>query len=396
MTSASDRISSRPHETAVPRVEERDGVWHIRSAEAARQILRERDATTQAGFTAESLTGRLKDTPILFMDGEPHRKQRAKVARHFAPATVSARYRAFMEDRADALIDEMADELVSRLDRVTLRYSVEVASQVIGLTDSRADRMARRLETFFDQPPFDLTRPGVGRSRFQTIRAALAGNLPLLVFYLADVRPAIRSRRARPQDDVITHLLAEGYSDSGILIECVTYGAAGMATTREFISMATWHFLRTPPLRERYLAAGQAERHAILGEILRLEPVVGHLFRRATTDIVVHDEGRTHTIPRGALIDLGIRQTNADERIVGAEPDRLLPCRELPKGWPESVLSFGDGPHRCPGNALALHESDAFLTRLLARDLDLVAAPRLAWDELISGYCLRDFELKVR
>lgn len=396
MTSASDRISTRPHEQSKPRVEERDGVWLIRSAEVARQVLRARDATTQAGFTAESLTGRMKDTPILFMDGEPHRQQRAKVARYFAPKTVATRYHAFMEARADALIASMADQPTSRLDRVTLRYSVEVASQVIGLTNSDMDKMAGRLEKFFDQPPFDLTRPGVGRSRFQAIRAAIAGNLPMLAFYLADVRPAIVARRKDPQEDVITHLLGEGYADSGILIECVTYGAAGMVTTREFISMATLHFLRTPPLRDRYLTAGEPERLAILGEILRLEPVVGHLFRRAQADLTVTDGDQTHTIPQGALIDLGTRQTNADERIVGAEPERICPGRDLPKGWSEEVMSFGDGPHKCPGNALALRESDVFLTRLLGHDLELVTEPHLEWDELIAGYGLRGFEIAVR
>ena len=45
-----------------------------------------------------------------------------------------------------------------------------------------------------------------------------------------------------------------GYADSGILIECVTYGAAGMATTREFISMTVLHLLADADLRARYLA----------------------------------------------------------------------------------------------------------------------------------------------
>ena len=320
MPTTGTRIANRPGETDAPRIECVDGVWHLRSTMAVREVLRERDATTQAGFTAEAIVSRMKQVPILFMDGEPHRQQRAKVARFFAPKVVSTRYRDLMEARADALIAAMADAGVSRLEQVTLRYSVEVAAQVIGLTNSPIGPMARRLEKFFDQPTFDLTKPGLGRSRFQAIQAAIAGNIPMLVFFLADVWPAIRARRKHREQDVISHLIDEGYGNAAILIECVTYGAAGMVTTREFLSMATLHLTRDDALRERYLAAEEAERLAILHEILRLEPVVGHLYRRAQRDITITDGDQTHTIAAGDLIDLGIRQTNTDPSIVGADP----------------------------------------------------------------------------
>ncbi len=44
----------------------------------------------------------------------------------------------------------------------------------------------------------------------------------MLAFYVADVRPAIAARRKAPAEDVISHLLAEGYPKPAILIECVT------------------------------------------------------------------------------------------------------------------------------------------------------------------------------
>ena len=396
MTTRNERISDRPGERASPAVEQVGGIWHLRGTMAVTAVLRERDATTQAGFTAEVLAARMKEQPILFMDGEEHRRQRAKVARYFAPKTVTTRYRDLMERRAEALVAEMADAGTSRLEQVTLRYSVEVAAQVIGLTNSPIRPMSRRLERFFDQPAFDLTKEGLGRSRFQQIEAVVSGNLPMLVFFVRDVWPAIRARRKQRRQDVISHLLDEGYSPMGILMECVTYGAAGMVTTREFLSMATLHLLRNDALRRRYLAADEPERLAVLHEVLRLEPVVGHLYRRAQRDIEVVDGETVHTIPAGALIDLGIRAANADESVVGVEPLRVCPGRDLPRGIGDEVMSFGDGPHKCPGNALAIQESDVFLQRLLRRDVQIVAEPRLQWDELISGYALRGFELAVR
>ncbi len=237
-----------------------------------------------------------------------------------------------MERRAEALVTEMAADGTSRLEQVTLRYSVEVAAQVIGLTNSPIGPMSRRLERMFDQPAFDLTQEGLRRSRFQQVQAVVRGNLPLLAFLARDVWPAIRARRKQRREDVISHLLDEGYGPMGILIECVTYGAAGMVTTREFLSTATLHLLRNDALRERYLVAGETERLAILHEVLRLEPVVGHLFRRAQRDIEVVDGETVHTIPAGALIDLGIRAANADGSVVGDEPLRVCPGRDLPRG----------------------------------------------------------------
>ena len=394
-TEARDRRVSRlPGEAARPRVERRDTTWHLRSTEAVRQVLREKDATRQAGFAVEAIPeGTLKQRPILFMDGDEHRRQRSKIARFFAPKTVSSRYRDLMVARADALVADAVAAPSFRLDDLSLQYSTEVVAQVVGLTHSPVPRMARRLERLFNQP---LHRPDAApEGRVRGLVRTLRGHAPMLAFHLADVRPAVAARRKKPADDVISHLIAEGYSDPEILIECVTYGAAGMATTREFISMATVHLLADADLRARYLAADEPERHDILHEILRLEPIVGHLYRRAQRDLEVTDAGQTHRIPAGSLLDLYIRQANSDETTVGACPLDLRPGRPLPKGIGPEVMSFGDGVHKCPGNALAIQESDILLTRLLRHDLVVAHAPDLGWDELIAGYSLRDFVLTV-
>ena len=388
------RVSHRPGEASAPRVEHRDGVWHLRSTEAVRQVLREKDATTQAGFSAESMPASVEERPILFMDGEKHRTQRAKVARFFAPKTVANRYRELMEKRADALVAEAVAATTFHLDHLTLRYSTEVAAQVIGLTNSNVDGMAKRLERLFVQPdrsPHPVRRGGLLTDLWHTVR----GHTPMLAFYLADVRPAIAARRRVPAEDVISHLLAEGYRDPAILIECVTFGAAGMATTREFISMAVLHLLADADLRARYLVAQEPERRDILHEILRLEPIIGHLYRRAARDIDISADGETLHIRKGDLIDLYLRQSNSDESTVGECPLDLRPGRPLPRGIGPEMMSFGDGHHKCPGNSLAIQETDILLTRLLRHDLVVAHAPVMAWHELIAGYSLREFIITV-
>ena len=394
-TPAPRRRSTRAGEPDGPRVGHEGGLWRVRSLHVARQVLRARRETTQAGFTAEWIPqGWLQHRPILISDGPLHDAQRAKVARFLAPAVVAERYGALMGDRADALLANVGGDEFA-LDDLALTYSVDVTGHVVGLTNSSVPAMARRLVSFFRQPPFDLSKPRLGRTGRQWARAAANGLLPLVRFHLADVRPAIRQRRSRPADDIISHLIAEGYTDADILVECLTYGTAGMVTTREFITMAAWHLLVDEPLAARYRVAGTTERLAILNEVLRLEPVVGHLYRRATAPLTLTEGDRSWTVPAGDLIDVAVRQANADPAAVGDDGLSLCPGRPLPAGVNAAGISFGDGVHRCPGQPLATLEADALLTRLLARDPVVVAEPTLGWDDLIAGYSLRGLRLRL-
>jgi cytochrome P450 len=124
---------------------------------------------------------------------------------------------------------------------------------------------------------------------------------------------------------------------------------------------------------------------------------VGHLYRRATSDIPLQTEAGAVTIHEGELIDLHIHAANADERVTGEHPFAALPGRELHgERLSPALLSFGDGAHRCPGSYIALQETDIFLWRLLALDsLRMEHAPRLTWNELVSGYELRDFPITI-
>jgi cytochrome P450 len=216
-------------------------------------------------------------------------------------------------------------------------------------------------------------------------------------FFYLDVKPAINVRKKQPREDVISHLLEQNYRDSEILTECITYAAAGMATTREFISVATWHFLEQPALRERYLSADEDERHHLLHEMLRLEPVVGHLYRRTTEDLLIETGGQQIVIPGGELIDIHIEAVNVDERLVGEQPLMLCPGRGLADHRVAgSVMGFGDGHHRCPGAYIAIQETDIFLQRLLALDgLRIEREPTVTWSDLTKGYEIRDFGIAV-
>lgn len=351
------------------------GTWHVHDFAGARAVLRS-EAVKQAGFASElvSQTPGLTKQPVLFADGEEHHEMRRQTARYFTP-TIVATYRGMMERFADDLVGELVQKGRLDLDQLSLKMAVQVAAQVVGLTDSLLPGMAGRIEAFVSGDP--------GNWLMQA---------RVLSFLTLDVQPAIRARRKAPRDDLISHLIARDYNDIEILTECLTYGTAGMATTREFITVAAWHLLEHPELRQRYLHSTQAERHAILLEILRLEPVVAVLYRRSTEALKVAGQ----TIPAGERLAVHVYDANSDEAVVGEDPFELCPGRPLPRGVQGQVMSFGDGHHRCPGAYIAIQESDILLRRLLwLRDLRLEALPRVSRNPLIEGYELRGLTLAV-
>lgn len=367
-----------------------DGVWHIRDYDLAKEVLRH-DHTRQAGFKvelAEQMPG-LNQKPVLFQDGSEHQSQRRQIARFFTPKTTSQNYRAMMEGYADDLIAVLRQSGQVDLSDVSLKMAVRVAAQVVGLTNSLLPGMAGRLDQFLRYDPGDA---GDFSWQPKQILGFLQTNYSMLAFYALDVRPAIQARRKERQEDVISHLLDQDYSDREILMECVTYGAAGMATTREFILTVAWHLLENPELLQIYMAGDEDERQDLLREILRLEPVVSNLYRRTTAAIELEYDGRLETIPEGALVDLHIYGINADPTVVGQAPDSICPGRPLEKRAQPPVMAFGDGHHRCPGAFIAIQETDIFLQRLFAVEgLRLVGQPTVGRNDLIKGYEIRDF-----
>ena len=151
------RRATKQGEPMGPRVQHDGTVWRIRSLAAARQVLRAREQTTQAGFTAEAIPkGFFTKHPILVSDGPAHDEQRSKVARFFAPTVVAERYTDLMESCADRLLAEAEAAGTFRLDELALLYAVEVTAEVVGLTAAPVPKMAKRLVSFFNQPPFCL------------------------------------------------------------------------------------------------------------------------------------------------------------------------------------------------------------------------------------------------
>ncbi|MGC7102096.1 cytochrome P450 [Amycolatopsis lurida] len=368
-----------------------DGVWTVRGYAAARAVLRSTD-TVQAGLgveTVEKMPAKIR-RPVLYRDGPEHREHRRQTARYFTARRVDESYRGIMQSVADKQLDKLRGSGQAHLSDLSFNLAIEVACAVIGLTESRPG-LQRRLERFF---PEEFGTPGFTslNGLYWIWRQATnwAG------IYLNDVRPAVRARRTGRRDDLISHLLDEGCSSAEILGECITFAAAGMVTTREFVNLAAWHLFTDSALLGRYRAAEETERLAILHELLRLEPIVGHLRRRATAPIELPaGNEESVTVAAGEIIDIQLSAANADPEAVGDRPLAVCPLRPLDNASAYG-LSFGDGAHKCPGANIAIVETDIFLSKLFALPgVRMNTAPRVSFNDAIGGYELRDMVVAV-
>lgn len=318
------------------------------------------------------------EVSFFFLDGDLHRKRRAAVAGLFAPRTIVTRHHAVMHRTMDQLVARLREGRPLPLDELSFQMAVDVTAEIVGLTDSDSNaNLAQRIKAVLDSS-LD-RRPGwLGNLLFNARMLLRVGR-----FYRKDMVPAIAARRREPRDDVISFMVGENYSRKAMIMECLSYGGAGMMTTREFIVMAAWHLFDKPDLRERYLTGGEADQSAILEEILRLEPVASMLHRRAA-------EPQPGMMDKGEVLCVSIREANVDEAITGPCPFELDPDRAKRMKVAGPYMSFGDGPHRCPGAQVALHETRIFLDRMFRLPgIRLVSEPKIIWNSFIQGYELR-------
>ncbi|HEY0958872.1 MAG TPA: cytochrome P450 [Novosphingobium sp.] len=308
-----------------------------------RDILRS-PLVLQAGRAAEEVA---RDNPdelsVFFLDGELHKKRRGQIARYFTPKAMRDRYHPVMVSATESLIADLRKKGSRQLDLISFDLACDVASVIVGLTNSEPRAMALRILAFF--------------------KGAREEQGPLQkIFDEMDVMPAVEARRKQRQDDVISLLLDLNYSHDAILSECLTYASAGMMTTREFIVAVSWHLFENAELREKYLNGSEEVQFGILDEILRLDPVVTHIHRRATEDFVTSDGEQ---VKKGELLAIELRSANLDEAMTGPDPLIVDPERGKRQRMTSAWMSFGDGPHRCPGAQVALHETRIFVDALL-------------------------------
>lgn len=192
--------------------------------------------------------------------------------------------------------------------------------------------------------------------------AMLEQAIPAVLGFVQYFGGLIEQRRADPQDDLLTSLIAaeaEGdqLSPQELLAMIILLFIAGHETTTNLIGNGTLGLLRHPDQLEA-LRDDPELATAATEELLRYDPAAQLTVRTATEDV----ELRGIPLARGESVVCGLAAGNRDPRVF-ADPDHL----RLDRTFDDHHLAFSGGMHYCLGAPLARLEGQVAFTALATR-----------------------------
>ncbi|GIF10149.1 cytochrome P450 [Actinoplanes teichomyceticus] len=293
------------------------------------------------------------------MENEPpvHTRLRSLVAQAFGRGHV---------DRLGPAIAAEADTLLDRAGRdfdlladLAEPLAVTVIAELLGVPE--ADRHRLRPWSAAIVRMYEMSRTRADE------RAALTACREF-ADYLADLAEA---RRARPRDDLISHLVAAGdaahrLTGPELVASAILLLNAGHEASVNALGSGVVALMRHREQWDRLLADRGLVRTAV-EEFLRYDPPLQMFVRTAATDVVVGGVA----VPAGDRVAALLGAANRDPAVF-AHPDTFDVGRD-----PNPHLGFGAGLHFCLGAPLARLELRAALAALLQRtpELTLAAEP---------------------
>jgi cytochrome P450 len=187
-----------------------------------------------------------------------------------------------------------------------------------------------------------------------------------------DILTVLLLHRADPQIELD--------DDARIAREVATYLQGGTHTSAQTLVNALDLVFATgdehPRITDR-IARDTLFAQRVVQETLRLRPTTPKMKRRAEADTEI--AGRR--VPKDSLVVLDIVAANQDPRLFGDHPERFDPDRAIDASVQRWGLSFGGGPHQCPGRAVGggfpvpadFHTDDDHVFGLVALELQAVA-----------------------
>ncbi|MFE3760506.1 cytochrome P450 [Streptomyces sp. NPDC059104] len=292
---------------------------------------------------------------MLTVDGEEHRRLRTLVAQALTVRRVE-KLRAGIEALTTQMLDRLATlpagESVDLKAHFAYPLPMNVISELMGVDAAEHPRLKALFEKFFST---------------QT----LPEEVPQMMADLGALFSRIvESKRENPGDDLTSALIAASEDGDHLSTEEITNTlqlmvAAGHETTISLIVNAVVALETHPEQRARVLA-GEVPWENVIEETLRWSTPTSHvLIRFATEDIEVGDR----ILPAGEGLIVSFGALGRDEAQHGGTAGEFDITRT-----PNRHISFGHGPHVCPGAALSRLEALVALPALYARFPDLSLA----------------------
>ncbi len=305
---------------------------------------------------------------MLELEPPRHTRLRGLVLRAFTSRRIAG-LQPEIEGLTHALIDAFPDGPFDLLKAFGQPLPVTVIARLLGVPEEMGTDLLRWSNAMVGMYQ-------AGRTREAEDRAAAAAQA-----FAAFMRAYVEERRARPADDLITHLIAaeaEGdrLTTDELISTCILLLNAGHEATVHSIGNGVKTLLETgtPPSA---LAPGRIE--GTVEEVLRFDPPL-HMFTRWVYEDA---ELSGHRFRRGDRVGLLLAAANRDPGLWD-RPDRFLPDRPL-----RPNLSFGAGLHFCVGAPLARLELQVALPILFQRLPGLRLAGPLKYADAYHFHGLR-------
>lgn len=286
---------------------------------------------------------------LLNSDGAAHHRLR-KVLAPLLSRTAAHRWEGFIAQTCTELLDAMA--VTARPDLVAdyaRPLSVRVTSAILGVPAGIQQALTHlTLATIRAVDPED-----------RAVRSQRSELLGLWARIIAD-------KRRTPGDDLLSRL-ALAHSQGSLSVQelvSVAWGlySGGISPTTTLVASGALAVTRSPELRHALRYQATADR--LTEELLRItSPFPVSVWRFALEDVTLGDT----VIPRGAVVLIALAAANRDPAAF-PEPDTARLNRRT------GHLSFGLGPHYCPGAPLARLQATTALTALFHRFPDLSLA----------------------
>jgi cytochrome P450 len=328
-----------------PVVDIASGMRYVTRHEDCRAVLRDTQSFSNAtGMKAPGVEVPFEDRLLGELDPPRHTLVRRVMVTALAPKLVHAA-EPFMRTTAKALLESMrgAADLVAGF---TVPLPNRVTVHLLGLDPADADQLAAWAKGLMEStfPAMNRTERGEG----------FAGAFPEFAGYIdgrIDERAAQLERGDAP-DDVLARLLQ--LTDEGeqlprrqirALVRNLITG--GLTTTSQLLGNLL-HEILTNPSVERQVRSDDAALDTAIEESLRLSPPIMFMARGCARDVEIAG----CPIHPGTRVITGFASANRDERVFD-DPDTF----RVDRANAEQHLSFGFGPHVCPGATLARIEA---------------------------------------
>jgi cholest-4-en-3-one 26-monooxygenase len=291
---------------------------------------------------------------MIYLDAPEHTQLRRLTGRLFTPAKCRA-MAAMLEEHANSFVADFERALDERgevdlVNDFAVKLPLATICSMLGLPTSDWADIHRWTDAMFDVDTMRWALPDEDR---RSMRKRLHQEFHQ---YIDDI---ISSKRAKPGDDLATHLVHAGI-DGVPLRHQELHGylkliiSGGNETTRNAISRGVLALLDQPEQIELFEADPQRLVATLADEVVRFTSPVIQFVRTATGDVEVGGQ----QVRAGQMVVLWYPSANRDDTVF-SEPDRLDITRD-----PNEHLGFGHGAHFCLGANLARWELKAIFTAL--------------------------------